>query len=42
MGVPFAWSSFAFLLLFAVLLTLRVSLAERQSALDELYLAQED
>jgi heme exporter protein C len=42
MGVPFAWSSFAFLLLFAVLLTLRVSLAECQSALDELYLAQED
>jgi heme exporter protein C len=42
MGVPFAWSSFAFLLLFVVLLTLRVSLAERQGALDELYLAQED
>jgi heme exporter protein C len=42
MGVPFAWSSLAFLLLFAVLLTLRVGLAERQGALDELYLAQED
>jgi heme exporter protein C len=42
MGVPFAWSSFAFLLLFVVLLTLRVNLAERQTALDELYLAQED
>ena len=42
MGIPFALSSFAFLLLFVVLLTLRVALAERQSALDELYLAQED
>ena len=42
MGVPFAWSAFAFLLLFAVLLTLRVRLAERQGALDDLYLAQED
>jgi heme exporter protein C len=41
-GFPFAWSSFAFVLLFVVLLTLRVNLAERQTALDELYLAQED
>ena len=41
-GRPFALSSFAFVLLFVVLLTLRVSLAERQAALDELYRAQED
>jgi len=32
----------AFFLLFLVLLTLRVGLAERQMALDELYLAEED
>ena len=38
----FALSSIAFVLLFVVLLTLRVNLAERQAALDELYLAQED
>jgi heme exporter protein C len=42
MGVPFAFCSVAFLLLFALLLILRVDLAERQAALDELYLAQED
>jgi heme exporter protein C len=41
-GVPFAWSSIAFVLLFVLLLTLRVNLAERQHALDEMYLAQED
>jgi heme exporter protein C len=41
-GLPFAWSSLTFVLLFVVLLTLRVNLAERQAALDELYLAQED
>jgi len=41
-GVPFAWSAVAFVLLFVLLLTLRVNLAERQHALDELYLAQED
>jgi heme exporter protein C len=32
----------AFMLLFVVLLTLRVNLGERQTALDELYLAHED
>jgi heme exporter protein C len=42
MGLPFAFCSIAFVLLFAVLLTLRVDLAERQAALDDLYLAQED
>jgi heme exporter protein C len=42
MGVPFAFCSVAFLLLFTLLLILRVDLAERQAALDELYLAQED
>jgi hypothetical protein len=38
----FAVSSFAFLLLFALLLTLRIRLGARQAALDELYLAEED
>jgi heme exporter protein C len=42
MGLPFAFCSIAFVLLFVVLLTLRVDLAERQTALDEMYLAQED
>jgi heme exporter protein C len=42
MGMPFAFCSIAFLLLFAVLLIVRVDLAERQAALDDLYLAQED
>jgi heme exporter protein C len=32
----------AFMLLFAVLLTLRVRLQEQRAALDELYLAEED
>jgi heme exporter protein C len=41
-GRPFALSSLAFVLLFVVLLTLRVNLAERQAALDEMYLALED
>ena len=41
-GRPFALSSFAFILLFVVLLTLRVKLAQQQHTLDELYLAQED
>jgi len=41
-GLPFAVSSFAFLLLFALLLALRVNLASRQAVLDELYLAEED
>jgi heme exporter protein C len=42
MGIPFAFCSVAFLVLFAVLLIVRVDLAERQAALDDLYLAQED
>jgi heme exporter protein C len=42
MALPLALSALAFLLLFVVLLTLRARLAERQDALDELYLAQED
>jgi heme exporter protein C len=42
MGLPFAFCSIAFVLLFVVLLTLRVDLAERQAAVDELFLAQED
>lgn len=41
-GQPFALSSVAFVLLFVVLLALRVNLAERQAALDQLYLAYED
>jgi heme exporter protein C len=41
-GAPFALTSIAFVLLFVVLLTLRVNLAERQAALDEMYLALED
>ena len=41
-GAPFMLSSFAFLLLFVVLLTLRVKLAEHQAALDELYLEHEE
>jgi len=41
-GMPFALSSVAFVLLFVALLTLRVNLAERQAALDEMYLALED
>lgn len=42
MGIPFAFSSVAFILLFVVLLLLRLNLAERQAALDELYLAHEE
>ena len=42
MGIPFWFCAIAFWLLLAVLLTLRVNLGERQAALDELYLAQED
>jgi heme exporter protein C len=42
MGIPFWFCATAFLLLFLVLLTLRVNLADRQTALDELYLAHED
>ena len=42
MAIPFWFCVTAFLLLFVVLLLLRVNLGERQAALDELYLAQED
>ncbi len=42
MGVPMLVSCLAFLSLFAVLLMVRVHLGERQTALDELYLAYED
>jgi heme exporter protein C len=42
MAGPLALTALAFVLLFLVLLTLRVRLAERQAILDELYLAQED
>ena len=40
-GFPFALSSFAFLFLFALLLTLRVNLASQQALVDELYLAED-
>ena len=42
MAVPFWFCVTAYFLLLALLLTLRVNLGERQAALDELYLAQED
>jgi heme exporter protein C len=42
MAAPLLTSMLAFVLLFVLLLTLRVGLAERQDALDELYLAHED
>ena len=42
LGAPLALTSAAFVLLFVVLLTLRVNLAERQASLDEIYLALED
>jgi len=42
MAAPLLVSMLAFVLLFVLLLTLRVHLAERQDALDELYLAYED
>jgi heme exporter protein C len=42
MAGPFWFCVTAFLLLLVVLLTLRVNLGQRQAALDELYLAQED
>jgi heme exporter protein C len=41
-GLPFALCSVAFLCLFALLLMLRVNLAERQAMVDELYLAEEE
>jgi heme exporter protein C len=42
MAVPFWFCVTAYFLLLGLLLTLRVNLGERQAALDELYLAQED
>ena len=42
LGAPLALTSAAFVLLFVVLLTLRVRLAERQAELDEMYLALEE
>jgi heme exporter protein C len=42
MAAPLLVSMLAFVLLFVLLLTLRVHLAERQDELDELYLAYED
>jgi heme exporter protein C len=42
MAAPLLLSMLAFIVLFVLLLNLRVALAERQDALDELYLAHED
>ena len=42
MAIPFWFCVTAYFLLLGLLLTLRVNLGERQAALDELYLAQED
>lgn len=42
MGVPFWFCVAAFLLLFTLLLTVRVELANRQATVDELYLNEED
>jgi len=42
MAAPLLVSMLAFVVLFVLLLNLRVALAERQDALDELYLAHED
>jgi heme exporter protein C len=42
MAGPLALAALAFLMLFVVLLSLRARLAERQAALDQLYLAHED
>src|SRR5204863_8111349 len=41
-ALPFALSALAFVLLAILLVTLRTTLAERQAALDELYLEHED
>jgi heme exporter protein C len=41
-GLPFLVSSLAFVLLAAVLMMLRGALAQRQAALDDMYLAYED
>ena len=41
-GLPFALSSIAFVLLASLLMMLRVNLAKRQMALDEMYLDYED
>jgi heme exporter protein C len=42
MAAPLLLSMLAFIVLFVLLLNLRVALAERQDALDDLYLAHED
>ena len=42
MGVPMLFSCLAFMALFGTLLAIRVRLAERETALDALYLAYED
>ena len=42
MAIPFWFCVTAYFLLLGLLLTLRVNLGERQAALDELYLAQEE
>jgi heme exporter protein C len=42
MGIPFWFCAAAFLLLLALLMTMRVELAKREAALDALYLAEED
>lgn len=41
-GAPLTVSALSFVMLFVLLMMLRVGLAERQAALDALYLAQED
>jgi heme exporter protein C len=42
MGIPFWFAVAAYMLLLVLLLTVRVELANRQSAVDALYLAEED
>ena len=42
MGIPFWFAVAAYMLLLVLLLTVRIELANRQSAVDALYLAEED
>jgi hypothetical protein len=42
MIAPFTFCSVAFILLFLLVLTLRVGLADQQAALNDVYLADED
>ena len=42
MMAPFAWSAFAFLALFVVLVIARARLGAAEAALDELHLAEEE